>query len=51
MLVLRGYAFDRLAKKFMEVMYRYRAEAVKYGHFGLVRTLMLEVIYGYVNTM
>ena len=51
MLVLRGYAFDRLAKKFMEVMYRYRAEVVKYGHFGLVRTLMLEVIYGYVITM
>ena len=48
MLVLRGYAFERLAKKFMEVMFRYRAEVVKYGHFALVRNMMLEVVYGYV---
>lgn len=43
----RGYANDRLAKKFLEVMYRYRSEFVKFGHFGLVRNLMQEVIYGF----
>jgi hypothetical protein len=45
----RGYLFDLLAKKFLQVLFRYKKEVIKFGHFGMVRSVMQEVIYGLVQ--
>ena len=44
MLQRRGYDNDRLAKKFLDVIFRYRKECLKFGQF-FVRDIMQEIVY------
>ena len=46
MLQRRGYDSGRLAKKFLDVIYRYRKDCIKFGDFHIVRGVMQEVVYG-----
>ena len=41
----RGYFNGKLARKFMDVLFRYKEDLVKFAYVGNVRLLMQEVIY------